>query len=113
MVQFEVLLAMDVVPRDLQKNSRMLFNNYTLDLLIASYPSLGRAYFNSLLDGYLTPQQIGKVDIIVQEPRYFRSLDSIFEDQKATNNLLISAHSLLFSSTSAHSLTSLQCASFP
>ncbi|KAI6237231.1 Neprilysin-2 [Aphelenchoides besseyi] len=81
LVQFEVTLAMDMIPSDLLKNSRLQFNNYTLDELAKRYPSIGTSYFKALLKDYLQSQEIGKVDMIISEPRYFRALDSIFEDQ--------------------------------
>jgi len=86
-VQFEILLALAMVPDELLRNYRQQYNLYSLDQLKSAYPNIGWDYY---LQGALkdVDPMYQQDHYVVTQPSYFGALDSMIGGSRVTQRVL-------------------------
>ena len=86
-VQFEIKLALAMVPDELLRNYEQQYNLYTLSALQAAYPNLGwTAYMQGALADVDPSYQ--KDHYVVVQPAYFAAVDSMIGGQRVNQKTL-------------------------
>ena len=86
-VQFEILLALAMVPDELLRNYHQQYNLYSLAQLKTAYPNIGWDYY---LQGALkdVDPMYQQDHYVVTQPSYFGALDSMIGGSRVTQRVL-------------------------